>query len=45
MITLAFGLASQAQAKNQNQKPNRTRLCGPCIAAIVGDKVRFGPIR
>ena len=25
--------------------PNRTRLCGPCTAAIAGDQVRFGPIR
>ena len=25
--------------------PNRTWLCGPCIAAIAGDYVRFGPIR
>ena len=25
--------------------PNRTRLCGSCIAAIAGDKVLFGPIR
>ena len=25
--------------------PIRTRLCGPCIAAMAGDKVRFGPIR
>ena len=32
-------------ARPAHPGPNRTRVCGPCIAAIAGDKVRFGPIR
>ena len=32
-------------ARPAQSGPNRTRLCGPCIAAITGDQLCFGPIR
>ena len=38
--TIYFSYARPAQPG-----PNRNWLCGPCIAEVAGDSVRFGPIR
>ena len=40
-----FVTSYYSYARPAQPGPNRTRLCCPCIAAIAGDQVRFGPIR